>query len=385
MDDDGGEVAFRRIHPVRFKLTLHGRQSLTMSYRLIRAALVTASMAAAGFLPLRAQERPLPSSPHQADDILRRIDRAVVALFARVSPSVVQITAIVNGKASGDSELKMGSGFFWDAQGHVVTNAHVLNKGDAVIVWLANGQQVDASIIGSAPHYDLAVLRVKTRLAQPAPIAIGSSADLEVGQSAFAIGSPFGLDQSLTAGVISSLNRQLPTGEGRSISNIIQTDAAVHPGNSGGPLLDSSGGLIGVNTIAYSVNDTGSSFGFAIPVDVVKRIVPLLIRDGRIATPGVGIVPAKEDIAIDAGIEGVIIARVTAQSPAERAHLRPMDAAGKPGDVIIGANGRPVRNVYDLTDELERVGVGGEVRLKIKRDAKIIEVTLAIVDIDQKS
>src|SRR5690349_440758 len=146
MDDDGGEVAFQWIPPVRFKLT---PQSLTMSYRLTRAAFVAASLTAAGFLPLRAQERPLPSSPQQADDILRRIDRAIVGLFARVSPSVVQITAIVNGKGSGDSELKMGSGFFWDAESHVVTNAHVLNKADAVIVWLANGQQVDASIIGS--------------------------------------------------------------------------------------------------------------------------------------------------------------------------------------------------------------------------------------------
>ncbi|WP_237180011.1 S1C family serine protease [Rhodoplanes sp. Z2-YC6860] len=298
---------------------------------------------------------------------------------------MVQITTIVNGKASAESQIKMGSGFFWDAEGHVVTNAHVLDKADAVIVWLANGQQLDAHIVGSARHYDLAVLRVKTPPAQPTPIAIGSSTELQVGQSAFAIGSPFGLEQSLTAGVISSLKRQLPTGEGRSISNIIQTDAAVHPGNSGGPLLDSSGRLIGVNTIAYSVNDTGSSFGFAIPVDVVKRIVPLLIRDGRIATPGIGIVPAKEAIAIDAGIEGVIIARVNARSPAEQAQLRPMDASGKPGDIIIGANGRLVRSVFDLTDELERIGVGGEVTLKVKRSDKVIEVTVAIIDIDQKS
>jgi 2-alkenal reductase len=356
-----------------------------MVSQLIRGAFLTTVIAATGLLPLQAQEQPPSAWSNGTDDILHQLDRAIGALFARVSPSVVQITTIINGKGSEDSQIKMGSGFFWDTDRHVVTNAHVLDKADAVIVWLADGQQLDAAVVGSAPHYDLAVLRVKAPSTQPAPIAVGSSADLKVGQSAFAIGSPFGLDQSLTAGVISSLKRQLPTGEGRSISDIIQTDAAVHPGNSGGPLLDSSGRLIGVNTIAYSANDTGSSFGFAIPVDVVKRIVPRLIRDGRIATPGIGIVPAKEEIAIDAGIEGVIIARITPQSPADAAHLRALDKAGKPGDVIIGANRQPVRNVYDLTDELERVGVGGEITLKIRRDSTVIEVTVAIVDIDQKS
>jgi len=352
---------------------------------LVRATLMTMILAAFGPLPLKAQERSPQPLASETNDILLQIDRATVAMFARVSPSVVQITTLVKSKTSADAQITSASGFFWDKDGHIVTNAHVLSGADGILVWLSSGQQFDASVVGSAPNFDLAVLRIKGLPAPSLPLAIGSSDDLKVGQSAYAIGSPFGLEQSLTSGVVSGLKRQLPTDKGRAITNIIQTDAAVHPGSSGGPLLDSSGRLIGINSIAYSIDEFGTSFGFAIPVETVKRIVPLLIRDGRIATPGIGIVPAKEEVAVKDGIEGVIIARVRPNTPAAEVKLRPMDASGKPGDVIIGANGQPVRNVYEFTDQLERIGVGGDVTIKIQRDGATIDVTVAIIDIDQKS
>jgi 2-alkenal reductase len=244
--------------------------------------------------------------------------------------------------------------------------------------------------VGAAPSYDLAVIRAKNLGAPPPPIAVGTSATLKIGQLAFAVGSPFGLDQSLTAGVISALKRRLPTEKGRSIANIIQTDAAIHPGNSGGPLLDSSGRLIGVNTIAYSVAELGTAIGFAVPVDMVKRIVPELIAKGRIAMPGIGIVPGDEALAMRLGIDGVIVGRVKAGSPAERAGLRAMSgamgaASGPVADVITAANGQPIQNVYDLTDQLERVGVGRAITLKIKRDGQAVEVQVEVVDTDLNS
>ena len=200
------------------------------------------------------------------------------------------------------------------------------------------------------------------------------------------IGSPFGLDQSLTAGVISALKRKLPTSKGRSIANIIQTDAAIHPGNSGGPLLDSSGRLIGVNTLAYSTAALGTAFGFAIPVDFVNRIVPQLIKTGRVPMPGVGIVPGDETLALRLGIEGVVIARIRPGSPAERAALRAMDSAtGMIGDIITGANGQPVRDAFDLTEQLENLGVGRTIALRISRDGKAVHMEVEIIDIDPGS
>jgi 2-alkenal reductase len=356
-----------------------------MQRRLICGALMAVALVAFGPLQSKAQERPAPAASIETNDILLQIDRATIALFARASPSVVQIITFDKGKTPEDSKIGTGSGFFWDRDGHIVTNAHVVDDAEAIVVWLASGQQLDANVVGAAPNFDLAVLKIKGMTAPSVPIALGSSTDLKVGQSAFAIGSPFGLDQTLTTGVISSLKRQLPTSKGRSIANIIQTDAAITRGSSGGPLLDALGRLIGVNTIAYSNAELGTSFGFAIPVETVKRIVPHLIRNGRVATPGIGIVPAKEEVALKAGIQGVIIARVRPDTPAAQAGLRPTSPSGNPGDVIVGANSQPVENIYDLTEQLEQIGVSGEIRLKIQHDDKVIEITVAIIDIDVKS
>lgn len=186
----------------------------------------------------------------------------------------------------------------------------------------------------------------------PPPIPLGSSAELKVGQSAFAIGNPFGLDQSLTSGIISALKRRLPTSGGREIANVIQTDAAVNHGNSGGPLLDSAGRLIGVTTAILSPSGSNAGIGFAIPADTVNRIVPELIENGRVPTPGIGVVPATEAIATRLGIEGLTVVETTPGSPARSAGLRGVDLArGSIGDVIVEINGKPVRRLSDLTDE----------------------------------
>lgn len=314
------------------------------------------------------------------------IERATIKLFERASPSVVMITTITIGDDASKSTIKTGSGFFWDASGNIVTNAHVVEDAHSITVWFASGDEVEAEMVGSAPNYDIAVIRPKAPRKMPPPIAIGTSGNVKVGQWTYAIGSPFGLDQSLTTGVVSALKRRLPTSEGRQISNIIQTDAAIYPGNSGGPLLDSSGRLIGVNTVAYSMAGSGNALGFAIPVDIVKSIMPDLIKNGRIPTPGIGIVPGDEALAMRLGIEGVIIARITPGSPAEHAVLQPMHASTKAvGDVIVGANGQSVRSAFDLTDQLEHVGIGRKIRLKINRGGKTVEVEVAIIDVDRKS
>jgi 2-alkenal reductase len=239
-----------------------------------------------------------------------------------------------------------------------------------------------AEIVGLAPSYDLAVLRVGNAKRLPPPVALGSSADLKVGQLAFAIGNPFGLDQSLTSGIISALKRRLPTSGGREITNVIQTDAAINPGNSGGPLLDSAGRLIGVTTAIISPSGSNAGIGFAIPADVVNRVVPQLIQSGRMPTPGIGIVTANETIATRLGVEGVIVVRTAPGSPAERAGLRGVDtASGTLGDVIVEINGKPVRRLSDLTDEIELTGVGRTVRLSVRRGAQTRTVEAEVVDI----
>jgi 2-alkenal reductase len=202
----------------------------------------------------------------------------------------------------------------------------------------------------------------------------------------FAIGNPFGLDQSLTTGIISALKRRIPTKSGgREISNAIQTDAAINPGNSGGPLLDSAGRVIGVTTAILSPSGSNAGIGFAIPIDTVNRIVPELIGKGYVPTPGIGILAASEAAATRAGVQGIVVVGTVAGSSAERAGLRGIDqGTGKIGDVIVGVNGKPVRRLPDLTQELERVGVGTKVTLAIKRDGREMSVEVEVTDIGRK-
>jgi len=283
-----------------------------------------------------------------------------------------------------ETRAATGTGFIWDDQGHVVTNNHVVQNAAQVGVRFASGEAAQADVVGLAPNYDLAVLRLRSARRHSPAVMIGSSADLRVGQAAFAIGNPFGLDQSLTTGIISALKRRLPTSGGREIANVIQTDAAINPGNSGGPLLDSAGRVIGVTTAIISPSGTNAGIGFAIPIDVVNRIVPELIRDGKVPTPGIGIVAADESFATRMGVEGVIVVRTTPGSPAEHAGLRGVDTStGALGDVIVQANGKDVKRLSDLTEELERTGVGNSVKLEVKRGTETRVVESPVVDISR--
>jgi S1-C subfamily serine protease len=320
---------------------------------------------------------------------LSDLERSTIALFERDSPSVVQVVGLAAGlEAPSDAEgmpAQTGTGFIWDKAGHIVTNNHVVEGTDRLAVRLASGQVLRAQRVGTAPNYDLAVIRVDSTRDLPPPIAIGTSDDLKVGQSVFAIGNPFGLDQSLTTGIISALKRHLPTAGGREIANVIQTDAAINPGNSGGPLLDSAGRVIGVNTAIISPSGTSAGIGFAIPIDVVNRVVPEIIGKGYVPTPGIGIVAAGEAAATRAGAEGVAVVRTVPGSPAERAGLHGADTSGgRLADVIVAVNGKTVHRLADLTDELERIGVGKRVTLQVKRDGQERSVELDVVDIGRR-
>jgi S1-C subfamily serine protease len=329
--------------------------------------------------------------PVEARGNLSEAERATIALFQRVSPSVVQVVgqqseAETSGQEGEGTGVQSGTGFLWDEAGDIVTNNHVVAGTAELAVRLSSGTVVRADVVGTAPNYDLAVIRLRNPGSLPPPVAVGRSADLQVGQFAYAIGNPFGLEQSLTTGVISALKRRLPTNSGREVSDVIQTDAAVNPGNSGGPMLDSSGRVIGVNSAIISPSGSNAGIGFAIPIDVVNRVVPQLIRTGHVPTPGIGIVGADEAVATRLHVEGVVILRTVPDSPAERAGLRGVDPSSRTlGDVIISANDQPVQSMSDLTDQLEQVGVGHTIKLTLLRDGQKVTVNLPVTDIGHAS
>lgn len=310
-----------------------------------------------------------------------------VRLFADAAPSVAYIfTARLAEGALPSAENLMpagqGSGFVWDAQGHVVTNNHVVEGADAVAVKLDQGDPIPARVIGRTPDYDLAVLKLNELPRNLRPIPLGRSADLRIGQRVFAIGNPFGLDRTLTTGIVSATGRRLPTSRGREIPGVIQTDAAINPGNSGGPLLDSAGRLIGVNTAILSGSGASAGVGFAVPADVVNKIVPQLIDKGRVPTPGIGILAVPDSVAVRSNISGVVIADVARGSPAEKAGLRGIDQRRRTlGDIIVGINGKKVETFHDLAQALFEMGVGARAKLQVMRDGAAREVELTVGDI----
>jgi S1-C subfamily serine protease len=251
-----------------------------------------------------------------------------------------------------------------------VTNYHVVADADAAQVTLDDNSTWDAAVVGRAPDQDLAVLRIAARPARLQPIPIGTAHDLEVGQKVFAIGNPFGLDRTLTTGVISGLGRQIPSLTGRAIEGVIQTDAAINPGNSGGPLLDSAGRLIGVNTAIRSPSGAYAGVGFAVPVDTVNQIVPELITHGEIVRPGLGVV--AQQISTRAGIKGVLVITVRGGSAAEKAGIRPteFDARGRIrlGDIIVAVNNTAVATSEGLISALEKHKIGEEVTVTVRRE-----------------
>ena len=314
-------------------------------------------------------------------------EQTAIAVFKAASPSVVHIYAQSSSQPLSlfgpeEAVVQTGSGIVWDAAGHVVTNFHVINGTDEVGARLPSGEFAAARVVGTAPNYDIAVLQLERVRSQLVPIAVGTSADLQVGQTAFAIGNPYGLEQTLTSGIISALHRQLPTSTQYEIQGVIQTDAPINPGNSGGPLLDDAARLIGVNSALVSGSGAFAGIGFAIPVDIVNRIVPQLIREGRVPMPGIGIVAANQSTATALGIDGVVIVRTFPGSPAAKAGLEGADSDnGIVADVIIKANGEPVHALADLAGIFEQVGVGHTVTLTVQRNGRTRTVDVAVGDI----
>ncbi|MBL8485304.1 MAG: trypsin-like peptidase domain-containing protein, partial [Rhodocyclaceae bacterium] len=278
-----------------------------------------------------------------------------------------------------------GSGFIWDAQGHVVTNYHVIAGASEARIRLADGRDYAASLAGASPDHDLAVLRIKVPVNPPPPVPIGSSADLKVGQKVYAIGNPFGLDWTLTSGVVSALDRSLPSDAGPNIEHLIQTDAAINPGNSGGPLLDSAGRLIGINTAIYSPSGAYAGVGFAVPVDTVNRVVPTLIAYGKYLRPSLGI---QMDESLNRllirrfRVQGVFVLRVLPESGAAAAGLRAAvvneDGEVVPGDVILGVEGKPVTSVAELLARLDDYQSGDTPRLNLLRAGRQVDAAVRL-------
>lgn len=314
-------------------------------------------------------------------------EKSVVELFEVSKASVAYIfTESVQGQLFFRRVAEgTGSGFIWDDAGHIVTNAHVVEGASRIRVQLDDSEPLPARLVGIAPSYDLAVIRLVNKPANLRPIPVGTSGDLLVGQSVFAIGNPFGLSKTLTAGIVSALGRTLPVSNGREIPDVIQTDAAINPGNSGGPLLDSAGRLIGVNTAILSQSGSSAGVGFAIPVDLVNQIVPQLIERGTLPRPGIGIAVADESLARRLGIRGIAVMGVEPGSPAAQAGLKPFDLqAGVVGDIIIAVDRKPVANVLQLSKALEAIGVGGSANLLIMRGDDTREVAVRIVDLEAR-
>ncbi|MFD1215035.1 S1C family serine protease [Microbulbifer celer] len=308
-------------------------------------------------------------------------------VFNFASPSVVYVTneTLVRDRWSlrlHSVPKGAGSGFIWDDRGHVVTNFHVIEGARKVTITLQDRSEWPAELVGSAPEKDLAVLKIKAPTELLKPLSAGNSADLAVGRKVLAIGNPFGLDTTLTTGVVSAVGREIEAANNRTIRNVIQTDAAINPGNSGGPLLDSSGRLIGVNTAIYSPSGASVGIGFAIPVDTVKKIVPELIAHGRLVRPILGIESAPDQWASRYGFEGVAVLRIAPGMPAEEAGLRGVYRSNRGGwqlgDVITGIDRQPISNYDDLMNALENHRPGDRVAVRYLREGEEYETSLEL-------
>ena len=347
----------------------------------MRRALALAAALLAWHGLVAAQPRPVvPRGELDAEE------RATIALFERARDSVVFISTRQQVRDFFSRNVYsvprgQGSGFVWDDAGHVVTNFHVIQGASGATVRLADGRDHPAELVGVSPAHDIAVLRIAVKAKPPPPVPLGASDDLRVGQKVYAIGNPFGLDWSLTTGVVSALDRSLPTESGISIEHLIQTDAAINPGNSGGPLLDSAGRLIGMNTAIYSPSGASACIGFAVPADTINRVVPQLIRSGKYVRPVLGVEAddsVNERLARQQKVRGVVILKVTPGSAAAKAGLRAAtiarDGSITPGDIIVEIQGQPVDSVGKLIGRLDDFKAGDTIRLGILRDGARLEV-----------
>lgn len=310
---------------------------------------------------------------------LTQAERRTIRLFQDASPAIVNINTLATRidfwtRSVREVPQGSGSGFLWDGAGHIVTNYHVIRGANSAQVILQDQSRHNAKLVGVSPDHDLAVLKIEDVPEVIRPLPLGMSENLLVGQSVYAIGNPFGLDHTLTTGIISALNRQIDSATGLPIEDVIQTDAAINPGNSGGPLLDSGGRVIGVNTAIYSPSGASAGIGFAIPIDTVKRVVPQIIQTGTYRRPSLGIsVNQRVNRVIlgQLGVSGVLVIEVKPGSPAEAAGLRPTrqapDGRIHLGDIITQIDGQPISNTDDLFLYLEKKQPGDIVSLTLRR------------------
>ena len=303
------------------------------------------------------------------------VEEATIGIFEQSAPSVTFITTSTYRQDYWTRDVTeipagSGSGFVWDDQGHIVTNYHVIKDARKAVVTLSDQSSYEAELVGYESRKDLAVLKIDAPVEKLRPIPVGTSSNLKVGQSVYAIGNPFGLDQSLTTGIISALGREIQSQAGIPIRDVIQTDAAINPGNSGGPLLDSSGRLIGVNTAIYSPSGAYAGIGFSVPVDVVNWVVPDIIQYGEVRRPIIGVELVNEQLRI----EGAMIMNVTPGGAASKAGLKGMrrDAFGRNqyGDVITSINGKKITSNLDLIFELEKFSPGQQINVTYVRNGQ---------------
>jgi len=337
------------------------------------------------FLAAQSDPRPV-----QARGDLAADEQTSIAIFDRVSPSVVYITTsgqVLDLLTRNILEVPQGTGtgFVWDEQGHVITNYHVIEDAQAAYVRLANRRTYEAALVGVSPEHDIAVLRIGSRGSNEPPVLIGTSGDLKVGQKVLAIGNPFGLDYTLTTGVISALDRTIRSEDGRAIEHLIQTDAAINPGNSGGPLIDSAGRVIGMNTAILSSNGHFAGIGFAVPVDTINRVVPRLITYGRYVRPTLGVLgddAISTRVLEGTGVSGVLVLEVQRGSAAARAGLQAAELTPDghlvAGDVIVAVDGTAVASVDALINALDEHRVGDAVTLGVYRNGQAIEVEVVL-------
>jgi len=357
---------------------------------VVVAALIAFARWLPGGGPADPAVRDAAPRPVAARGDLAADEQSMIELFERTRDSVVYISTRQQVRDFWTRNVfsvprGTGSGFIWDEHGHVVTNFHVVEGASEAIVRLADGRDYKSVLVGASPAHDIAVLRIGVGFKRPPPVPIGTSSNLKVGQKAFAIGNPFGLDWTMTTGIVSALDRSLPTERGTVIEHLIQTDAAINPGNSGGPLLDSAGRLIGINTAIFSPSGASAGIGFAVPVDTVNRVVPQLIRTGRYVRPALGIEVDEElnrRLTALLGVEGVVILRVAPDSAAAKAGLAGATVTPEggivPGDVIVAVEGKPVDSVARLLARLDDFKVGDTVAVTVVRDRKQRDVRVTL-------
>jgi S1-C subfamily serine protease len=336
--------------------------------------------------PIASASATPPSDPAAAATRIED-EKNTIAVFRACAPSTVFVTQtrIVEDYLAGTMQevpAGSGSGFTWDDKGHIVTNYHVVDGAQSLTVTFHDQQTFEAKLVGAEPRKDIAVLEVQAPASLLVPIKVSKGTKLEVGQKTIAIGNPFGLDHTLTTGIVSALGRQVGGAGGVTIRDMIQTDAAINPGNSGGPLLDSAGQLIGMNTMIYSKTGSSAGIGFAVPVSTIARIVPQIIKTGRAEQVGLGIVSdPNQKLERRYGIRGVIVLSVAEGTPASKVGLRGLTRTRRGlalGDIIVGVDDKRINDFDDLYTVLDQHKPNDVVKVVVQRgDAtRTIEVPL---------